>query len=54
MPNQTPESKQLQAVKKLIAALAPGERARLRPWILAKFDVQGIENSALPPDSANR
>lgn len=39
MPNSTPES--LLAVKMLIRALPPSERAMLRPWLLATFDAQG-------------
>jgi hypothetical protein len=41
MPNTTPESLLMQAVKPLIAGLSNDERARLHPWILACFDVQG-------------
>lgn len=41
MPNVSPESLLLQAVKMLIAALPASERAALRPWLLAKFDAQG-------------
>jgi hypothetical protein len=41
MPNSTPESLLLQAVKMLIRALSASERAMLRPWLLATFDVQG-------------
>lgn len=47
MPNTTPESDQLQTVKQLIAALAPSERARLRPWILARYDAQGNEHRSI-------
>jgi len=35
------DSPELQNVKRAIAALSPSERAFLRPWILAKFDVAG-------------
>lgn len=47
MPNQTPESDQLQAVKKLIAVLTPTKHSRLLPWILAKRDDQGKETAAV-------
>lgn len=40
MPNASPESLLLQAVKLLIRSLFSEERAVLRPWLLA-FDVQG-------------
>lgn len=46
MANTTPESEQLQAVKRLIEALSTDERARLRPWLLARFDARGYQ---LPP-----
>lgn len=45
MGNVTPESEQLRAVKRLIEALDRDERAMLRPWLLAKFDVQGYPQS---------
>lgn len=35
------ESEALKAVKKQILQLYPSEIAELRPWILARFDVQG-------------
>ena len=41
MPNLTPESLLLQAVKLLVRALPASERSRLRPWLLAAYDVQG-------------
>jgi len=40
-PNQTTESPLLIAVKTLVAMLAPRERAMLRPWLLARYDVRG-------------
>lgn len=43
MPNVSRESVVLQAVKILIGALSAQERAMLRPWLLAKFDVRGDE-----------
>jgi hypothetical protein len=39
---------QPEAVKAMIAALPPNERAMLRPWLLAKFDVQGNARPRLP------
>ena len=36
-----PDSPEVRTVKNLIAQLRPSERAFLRPWILAKFDVAG-------------
>jgi hypothetical protein len=47
MPNQVPESVLLQAVKMLIAILARPERAALRPWLLAKYQVDGSETQRL-------
>jgi hypothetical protein len=41
MPNLTPESVLLVAVKSLIGLRGPDERARLRFWVAAKFDVRG-------------
>ncbi len=41
MPHLTPESVLLVAVKSLIGLLGPDERARLRFWVAAKFDVHG-------------
>ena len=40
-PNQTTESPLLIAVKMLVALLVPRERAMLRPWLLARYDVRG-------------
>jgi hypothetical protein len=41
MPNTTPESVLLVAIKALIGLLPASERAALRPWILAKYAVDG-------------
>jgi hypothetical protein len=41
MPNETPESVLLVAIKSLVGLLAPSERSRLQTWILARFDVSG-------------
>jgi hypothetical protein len=41
MPNLTPESVLYVSVKSLIGLLEPDERARLRFWVAAKFDVRG-------------
>ena len=35
------DSPLLVVVKALVDILSPDDRARLRPWILAKFDVRG-------------
>ena len=43
MPNQTPESPVLRAVKLLISVLPRPERAALRPWLLARYEVDGSE-----------
>jgi hypothetical protein len=43
MPNQTPESVLLQAVKMLVSILPRPERAALRPWLLARYEVDGSE-----------
>jgi hypothetical protein len=53
MPNDSPESALLQAVKMLIAILARPERAALRPWLLAKYQVDGSETQRLA-DSGRR
>jgi hypothetical protein len=55
-PNCTPESAYVRQVKHLIEThLTTAERARLRPWLLAHFDVQGygrarVEETARPGD----
>jgi hypothetical protein len=41
MPNETPESVLLVAIKSLVGLLGPAERSRLQTWILARFDVSG-------------
>ena len=41
MGNSSEDSPLLVVVKALVDILAPNDRARLRPWILAKFDVRG-------------
>lgn len=41
MPNETPKSSTHQAIEQLIEAMPPDDRARLRVWILARFDVDG-------------
>ena len=42
-PNCTPESAYVRQVKHLIEAhLTSAERARLRPWLLAHYDVAGL------------
>jgi len=33
----------LDDVKAMIARLPPKDRAKLRPWLLARYDVQGYE-----------
>lgn len=48
MPNTTPESDSLKEVKRMILqALSDSERSRLRPWLLAKFGVDGKPQAAL-------
>lgn len=42
MPNATPDSSLLGIVKSLIELLSSDDRSRLRPWLLAKFDVSGF------------
>jgi hypothetical protein len=49
MPNETPKSPLLTAVELLIGLLGTAERARLRPWLLAKFDVQGYPQRTFEP-----
>jgi hypothetical protein len=41
MPNLTPEPVLYVAVNSLIGLRGPDERARLRFWVAAKFDVRG-------------
>ena len=41
MPSRKDESPLLAELKARIAILSNAERAMLRPWILAKYDVQG-------------
>jgi hypothetical protein len=42
-----------EAVKAQIERLPRGERAMLRPWLLARFDVRGYAATAYHPDRAN-
>ena len=44
------DSPEVRAVKVAIAALKPSERAFLRPWLLAKFDVSGNLQAKLGDD----
>jgi hypothetical protein len=48
MSNETPESPLLRAVKLLVTILPRTERAALRPWLLAKYAVDGSEAQRLP------
>lgn len=41
MGNPSEDSPLLVVVKALVDILSPDDRARLRPWVLAKFDVRG-------------
>lgn len=41
MPNETPKSLTQQAIEHLIETMVSAERARLRVWILAHFEVDG-------------
>jgi len=41
MPNETWKSLTRQAIEQLIETVAPDERAELRVWILARFEVDG-------------
>jgi len=45
MPNR--ETKALKAVKKQILQLNPSEIAELRPWVLARFDVQATTGESI-------
>ena len=41
MPNESPNSPLLAAIMLLIGLLAPSERARLRVWVLSRYDAGG-------------
>jgi len=41
MLNETPKSLTQQAIEHLIETMVADERARLRVWILARFEVDG-------------
>ncbi len=41
MPNETPKSGTHQAIEQLIESMSPDDRARLRVWIIARFEVDG-------------
>jgi len=43
MPNASADTPLAAIVKALIAILSPSERAFLRPWLLARYDVHGYE-----------
>jgi len=47
-PNETAESPLLRVVKLAIALLSPRERADLRPWLLARYDVRGSDQQSSP------
>ena len=47
-PNETAESPLLRVVKLAIALLSPRERAALRPWLLARYDVRGSDQPSSP------
>jgi len=41
MPNETAKSPTRQAIEQLIETMVADERASLRVWILARFEVDG-------------
>jgi hypothetical protein len=41
MPEPTPEPPNLEDAKCLIERMRPRDRAMLRPWVLARFNVSG-------------
>jgi len=41
LPNASVDSPLVAIVKALVAILSPSERAFLRPWLLARYDVAG-------------
>jgi len=41
MPNETPKSATHQAIEQLIESMMPDDRARLRVWIIARFEADG-------------
>jgi hypothetical protein len=43
MPNASAESPLLRATKILVSILQASERARLRPWIMATYAIDGSE-----------
>lgn len=45
-PNQRPEPTAIEAVKAQIDRLPREDRAMLRPWLLARYDVQGYPATA--------
>jgi hypothetical protein len=51
MPNESPKSSTVRAIESLFEVLEPAERARLRSWILAKYDVRGYLTSGYTPPS---
>lgn len=48
------ETPSVEAVKALIDSLRREDRANLRPWILARYDVAGNRQRGYEPPSARR
>jgi hypothetical protein len=54
MSNQTSDSVLLQAVKMLVSILPRPERAALRPWLLAAYQVDGTRAQGSPTRSDDK
>lgn len=52
-PSQSPDASNIEVVKAMIERLPREDRAMLRPWLLARFDVRGYPVTAYGEQEGN-